>query len=347
MKKIKALHVTGFWSGNFYYRGYLPAMANGWLVSNEFIDDRNNGKGLVAKMAQVDVVQFQRPNHSQIVDLMSLTRRKGKVVVFDDDDTFKIGEGIVPLNEKEERFAKEVNANRNRALEVADAASCTTNFLAKELSEVADKVVVLPNCIDPADAGNVDANTTGKPRILILGSVVSNDDWKIARKAIEAIADKVTFVLLGAPSTDNNKMYKEDMKFWRSLPDIEEHPFVRFGGYYNKIQELACDVCIAPRADNYFNRCKSNLKFLEVSLFAIPFIGQAFEDGLSPYQVNPDDKNFMKLAMTEDDWVEVLQDFVDNVATYKEMGEKARGYVTEHYSIWKHAHKWEDFYNTL
>src|SRR5690606_26490152 len=112
---------------------------------------------------------------------------------------------------------------------------------------------VIQNCIDPDDAGDMDENLTGRPRILILGSVISNDDWKIARKAIEKIADKVTFVLMGADKKDQLDSYKEDMAFWRSLPHIEEHGTVVFGDYYNSIQNLAVDVAIAPRADNYFN----------------------------------------------------------------------------------------------
>lgn len=345
----KALHVTGFWSGNFYYRGYLPAIANGYLVSNDFIDGQkyNDGEALVKKMDLVDVVMFQRPNYDDLISLMKLARQKGKIVVFDDDDTFKLGEGVVPQNEEEQKFGEKVNATRNEALRVAHGAICTTEFLSRELREINPNTVVIPNCIDPDDAGEVDENTTGRPRILILGSVVSNDDWHIARKAIESIADKVTFVLMGVPDEDKYTSYKEDMKFWRSLPHVEEYGNVVFGDYYNTIQNLACDIAIAPRADNYFNRCKSNLKFLECSMLGLPFIGQSFEDGLSPYEVNPQDINFLTLAKTSEDWENILNDFLANPNKYKELAKKAKEYVLEEYSIYKHAHKYEDFYKSL
>lgn len=348
-KKIKALHLTGFWSANFYYRGFLPAMANGWYAEPESIDGEMqlDGQKMVQKMNDCDVVLFQRPNNSHIVELMKLTKQKGKIVLFDDDDTFKLGEGIVPQNEEEQKFGEEVANARREALLTAQGVTCTTEFLAQELREVNPNVAVLPNCIDPDDSGEVDENTTGRPRILILGSVISNDDYVIAKKAIEAIADKVTFVLLGVPDKGTYKSYDEDLKWWRSLPNVEEVGFRVFGDYYNTIQSLAPDLVIAPRADNYFNRCKSNLKFLESSLFAIPFIGQAFEDKLSPYQINPEDSNYLKLAQTEDDWVKVLEDFVANPEDYKKMGLEAQEYVCREYSIHKHAHKWEEFYKTL
>lgn len=346
---VKALHVTGFWSGNFYYRGYLPAIANGYQVSNDFIDGQkqNDGQALVRKMDTVDVVMFQRPNYDDIVTLMKLAKQKNKIVVFDDDDTFKLGEGVVPQNETEQAFGEKVNATRIEALRVAHGAICTTEFLAQELREVNNNTVIIPNCIDPDDEGEVEENKSGRLRVLILGSVVSNDDWKIAKKAIEKISDRVTFVLMGVPEEDKYTSYKDDMKFWRSLPHIEEIGNVVFGDYYNTIQNTACDVVIAPRADNYFNRCKSNLKFLESSLFGIPFIGQSFNDGLSPYEVNPQDINFLTLAKTAEDWENVLEDFIANPLTYKEKAIKAKEYVLEEYSIYKHAHKYEDFYKSL
>jgi glycosyltransferase involved in cell wall biosynthesis len=342
---IKALHVTGFWSGNFYYRGLLPAMANEWYACPEIIDGANDGQDLITKINRVDIVAFQRPNHKQLVELMEMTKQKGKKIIFDDDDTFKVGEGVVPQGKEEEEFAKEVTENREKALNLSDGASCTTEFLAKELREHNNNVSVLPNCIDKDDASNVDENTTGKPRILILGSVISNDDYLVAKKAIESIADKVTFVLLGVPDLEKYKTYQEDMKFWRSLPDVEEIGNVAFGNYYNTIQETMADLVIAPRADNYFNRCKSNLKYLEASLFAIPFIGQAFEDKQSPYQVNND--KHLKLAQSEDDWVNILQDFLTNQEEYKKMGKEAQVYVCEEYDINKHAYKWIDFYKSI
>lgn len=347
--KIKALHVTGFWSANFYYRGFLPAMANGWHAEPEHIDGdmQLDGEKLVAKMNMVDVVQFQRPNNEHIVDLMKKTKQKGKIIVFDDDDTFKLGEGIVPQNDEEIKFGHEVAKARREALITASGVTCTTEFLARELREVNPNVCVLPNCIDPDDAGESDENTTGRPRILILGSVISNDDYYIAKKAIEKIADKVTIVLMGVPENGTYKSYDQDLTWWRTLPHVEEVGFRVFGDYYNTIQSLAIDLVIAPRADNYFNRCKSNLKFLESSLFGLPFIGQAFEDKLSPYQINPKDADYLKLAQTEEDWCNILEDFLKNPEEYKQMGERARDYVCEEYAIQKHAHKWEEFYKTL
>ena len=40
---------------------------------------------------------------------------------------------------------------------------------------------------------------------------------------------------------------------------------------------------LIPRGENYFNRCKSNIKFLEASMCEIPVIAQSFTTNDSPY----------------------------------------------------------------
>lgn len=353
--KLKALHVTGFWSGNYYVRSFLPVYALnvayglGWTVSNNYIEGQsNNGKELVSKMRDADVVQFQRPNYEATYQLMQGAKQMNKIVVFDDDDTFKLGHGIVPANAEEAKLAEDINKRRTKALKLAHGATCTTEFLAKELREFNNHVMVTPNCVDPDRFDDNTPNTTDKPRILVLGSVITNDDWHIAKRAIEETADKVTYVVLGVPDLTKYTTYKDDIAFWSSLPNVELHGFKVFGEYFDAIQELGVDFAIAPRKDNYFNRCKSNLKFLEVSQFAIPFLGQAFDDGLSPYQVNQADQDYLKLVeYSEEAWVEALRNAIDNLDELKKLGHKAQEYVKNEYSIYKHADKWLNFYQTL
>jgi len=49
------------------------------------------------------------------------------------------------------------------------------------------------------------------------------------------------------------------------------------------------DMIIIPRSDSMFNRCKSNLKFLENSMLEIPSVCQSFSTGDSPYEENHED----------------------------------------------------------
>jgi glycosyltransferase involved in cell wall biosynthesis len=141
-------------------------------------------------------------------------------------------------------------------------------------------------------------------------------------------------------------LYKEEFKLLDSI-DVEWHPFVDADVYYDKINSLKLDIMIIPRADNYFNRCKSNLKFLEASMFEIPVIAQGFTDGKSPYQVNPEDSKHMKIVVDNNDWIPEIEKMIADKEGRREMGRKAKEYVTENYDIATKAHLWEEAYAKL
>jgi glycosyltransferase involved in cell wall biosynthesis len=101
---------------------------------------------------------------------------------------------------------------------------------------------------------------------------------------------------------------------------------------------------IIPRADNNFNRAKSNLKFLESSMFEIPVVAQAFPDGKSPYQVNPEDQKYLLLATDYNDWIEKIESLINDKEKRRKLGKRAKEYVVENYNINDKAHLWEEAY---
>jgi glycosyltransferase involved in cell wall biosynthesis len=126
--------------------------------------------------------------------------------------------------------------------------------------------------------------------------------------------------------------------------NVEWQHFVPMADYIETLNSLRLDLMLIPRRDNYFNRCKSNIKFLEASMLEIPVIAQGFSDGNSPYEA---DKDFLKLAITEKDWEKYIAELVDNKALRREMGKRARDYVIDTYNINDHAHKWREAYQEL
>ena len=131
----------------------------------------------------------------------------------------------------------------------------------------------------------------------MVGSVIYKDDREVLQPIIEKIAnrDDIQLVIFGLSqeklSDKLENFYKEDTGFWRNLKNIEWIKNVSIDKYIKTLDSLKLDLMIAPRKDNYFNRCKSNLKYLEASMLKIPFIGQSFSDGNSPYDKDLDGKN--------------------------------------------------------
>ena len=200
----------------------------------------------------------------------------------------------------------------------------------------------MKNCIDPLDELPCKKNLSGKFRVGILGSVTSNDDYvhiKDQLRKLDARGD-ITFVIMGVKHKDGTymKSMKEDFDFWSSLKNIEWHPYCHVTEYMSKVADMALDVAIIPRKEHYFNQCKSNLKFLEMSLLKIPVIAQGFSDGTSPYQGV--DEPYMTVVVDNTTWHDKILDVLYRHDYYVSLAMKAHDYVISNYSIKKYAKTW-------
>ena len=82
-------------------------------------------------------------------------------------------------------------------------------------------------------------------------------------------------------------------------------------------------------------------------MLEIPTIAQSFPTGDSPYEQNPEDKNYLLLAGNQEEWIAQIEKLINDKELRREMGRKAREYVEENYSIEKNAYKWRDAYKTI
>lgn len=337
--------VPGQYPFCYYYRGYLPGVYADQIVVNDFFrqDMQFDGQELIAKAYAADIIVFQRPTSEHAVRLARLLKQKGKKILFENDDTYR---GI-PLhrlgNEKRVQIANEMAQHLENFLEVADGVITSTETLAEEYRKINPNVAVLKNCIDPLDEIPCAKNTTGKFRVGIIGSVSSNDDYVHIQDQIKQLDDRgdITFVVMGVKFQDGSIMpsMQEDYDFWSSLKNVEWHPVVHVTEYMIKVASLALDLVIIPRKEHYFNKCKSNLKFLEMSLLQIPIIAQGFSTKDGPYDFEPDAKR-MTVIYDNSQWMETIINVKDNYDAYKEKAEEAKAYVLKHYNIKKYAQEW-------
>jgi glycosyltransferase involved in cell wall biosynthesis len=340
-------------------RCLLPLVANGWDGDHTSIHPFNKtpeNKARAAKYA--DIAVFHRPEDPQKLSLARLLKKElGKKIVMDNDDTYK-DIGAVKLNtyfnkERVERGLGSVNKTVDAFVIEADLITTSTEFLAEEYRKLNKNVVVLPNCVDPDYFAEPLRNETDVVRIGITGSIGMSYDLDILSPIIKHYEHdprvKIVFFSLPANRASNpimSKAYENEYNFLDSV-DVEWHPLVDADVYYDKINSLKLDIMIIPRADNYFNRCKSNLKFLEASMFEIPVIASGFADGNSPYQVNPKDSEHMIIVMNEPQWIPEIERLITDKEGRREMGRKAKEYVVENYSIEKNAHLWEEAYASI
>lgn len=348
---------SGNW-GCYVVRCLLPLVANGWDGDSTSIHPgAKTPENKMRASKDADIIVFHRPETKQKIDLALTLKSMGKKIVFDNDDTYK-DHTAVKLNdyfdkERTKRGLAMVNKAADGFAIEADLVTCTTEFLADEYRKLNPNVVVLPNCVDPFYFEEPLRNETDIVRIGVTGSIGSSTDLDVVAPIIRHYENdprvKIVFFSLPPNRKENpvvEKIYRDEYAFLDSV-NVEWHPTVNADVYYDKINSLKLDMMIIPRADNYFNRAKSNLKFLEASMFEIPCIAQGFADGKSPYQVNPDDQKHLKLVMDNKDWIPEIEKMIADKEGRREMGKKAKEYVIENYSIDKKAYLWEEAYRKM
>ena len=103
------------------------------------------------------------------------------------------------------------------------------------------------------------------------------------------------------------------------------------------------DIVIAPLSDNFFNRCKSSIKFLEYSACRLPGVYSR----LDPYSgvVIHGENGF--LAGTLEEWEKCLVELIENPELRWEMGQKALETIHKDWLIESHAGDWLEVYRRV
>jgi len=355
---MKVFYVGSELDGCYNVRCLLPLQANGWDGDRTtFLWGRMTPENKQKAAMAADVVVFHRPERKGKLELMQILKGVGKKIVFDNDDTLKDPNDGFKFNEimNKERYQKGMETLSDAidaCIKEADLVTCSTEFLKKEYEKVNPNVVVLPNCVDPFYWDEPLRNETDVVRIGITGSVAITADMEVLKPIVSHYAKdpRVKIVLLSLPPNKQDKitraLYKDEYEFWESV-DIEWQSFVPAEDYPDTLNEMKLDMCIIPRYDNLFNRCKSNLKFLECSMLEIPVIAQSFPTKDSPYELNPEDTKHLLLATDYESWIAQIETLISNKELRREMGRKAKEYVVANYNIADKAHLWKEAYETL
>lgn len=303
-------------------------------------------------VANSDVVVFQRPDDDSRYEALKLLKEAGKLVVFDNDDTYIPNSGV-PTSMKTmagEKKLIEMNENLIRFVREADLVTCTTEFLANEYRQHNPNVVVLPNYVDPKDWPTPKRNIGVKTRIGFVGSVASNQEYEHLTPLLKKLAmrDDIQLVLFALPADvpelqKSREVFGEELSYWNQF-DIDWQPFVPMADYQETLNDLRLDIMLIPRQDSYFNRCKSNLKFLEAAMCEVPVVAQSFPDKQSPYDLTIEDGVTGLLANTPEEWETKTLSLIADKIQQRVMGFRAKQHVLTHFTINDHYKKWKEAY---
>lgn len=155
------------------------------------------------------------------------------------------------------------------------AVQTSTEPLAEVLRLHNPEVVVLPNGV--ARLPDVRSFQRGDRLTLFFGGINREQDWPAFMPALNAVARLAGSRLFFRVVADRG--------FFDSL-QTEHKDFTPLCEYQTYLDLLSgSDICFMPLADTPFNRCKSDLKFLEASAYGLAALasdvvyGQSIEDG--------------------------------------------------------------------
>jgi glycosyltransferase involved in cell wall biosynthesis len=355
----KVYFVNSTLEGCYNVRCLFPLQACGYDGDRTSFNLRQRTPEQKSKAAlNAEIVVFHRPIERAKLVLAEILKKAGKKIVMDNDDTLKEDNGFKYNEMMDEERVKRGLEKMNIAIDAfakqADLITCSTEFLKQEYLKLNKNVVVLPNYIDPFYFPEPLRNETDIVRIGITGSVAMTSDIEVLKPIIEKYQNdpRVRLVLLSLPATGQNEVYKqlysEEYAFWSGV-NVEWHPFSKVDAYYETLNDLKLDFVIIPRADTYFNRCKSNLKFLENSMLEIPTIAQSFSTKDSPYEYDPEDTKHLLLAETQDQWVDQIEWLIRDKDKRRALGAEAKAYVEAKYDINnpENSNKWVEAYSLI
>jgi glycosyltransferase involved in cell wall biosynthesis len=301
----KLFFTAGDNDGCAYYRAKLPAEFLGYDYNYGFpVQD-------TTKLDEADIIFIQRATHEEFLNIIPSLKKAGKKVVYEVDDNLW---EIPASNSAHRGFNTKVLKLMVKIIRLCDAVTVSTiplrNYFINNLFH--DNVHVIPNFIP--DVFPKRTNFNAKTTIGFCGTPTHRWDFdNHLVKALRSLKEKCRLVFVGY-----NPIQNDADEFIKWIPSNE---------YHETINNLNFDITVAPLLDNEFNRCKSNIKFLEFGAMGTCFIGSK----VYPYSetVKPDNGFLINYNK---DWFELLDTLVENFGATLQVGENAREFVKDNFT---------------
>lgn len=273
------------------------------------------------------MIVLQRHTDARFIDWIPRWKSEGKKVIYDLDDNvwdipgYNLNRKYYPSTQK--RIIESI-------ISLCDAAICSTNKLAKVVGKFNSNVYIAPNMLEEFPNKPVE-NTSNRLRIGWGGSLSHAGDFPSKLTHVIKHCQKkydAQFVWVGYRLTD--------------IPGDILIPPSPMPDYLDVLHNAQLDIAVAPLENNFFNDCKSNLKFLEYSASYIPTIasnsteyGDTISQGITGFVIK------------HKEWDEYLEYLCENDDARKVIGNNARTFVEQNYNWEVNSNKHISIYQNI
>lgn len=273
--------------------------------------------------------------------IMETARNAGKKIVFDLDDLLV----FLPKDHPDRlsHLYTEALLPILQAITEVDLVTVSSQNLYDFLKPLNQNIRVLPNYFDDA-IWQFRQPVSDKPQedpitIAYMGSHSHRPDIELVLPVLVDIAKKYNgrvrfhFWGLEPPKPLKTTRYTE----WTST---RSHRYLDFAADFQKLQP---DIFIAPLVDNFFNRCKSEVKFLEYSALGAPGV----YSNLPPYSSVIEHGVNGLLAGSLNEWQENLEILIQDAPLRGKLASQAQSSIQQNWLMSENCQQWADAYQAV
>lgn len=280
-----------------------------------------------------DVTVLQRlPFSNKVAHLFDRLRANHSTIVFEMDDHLLALDKDSPFRHSAPADYEEQIAT---SIQACDWLQCSTSPLAASMKPLKHQTTVLPNHLLHTPRLPKSPSSPNAPLIIGYGAGEHHyPDWRGVEPAFNRAMSHLE--KSGLPF---EVWILGDTKIFDAIttPHKRFFPLSPFSRYLQIIQRF--DVAIMPLQDTPFNRCKSDLKFLESASFGTACLaspiayGDTVEDGVTGL-----------VYQQPNEFQELLQELALNPTRRRLLGRNAFTYVSDHRTLEHNLSQWVDFY---
>lgn len=324
---------------------------------------------------EVELLRHDSPNFDQAVewcdvvilqmvfsaDLVADLKAKGKKVIFECDD-------LIHKTHSKHYAYGETNTLWKRlkmfwqiwnVLHRCDGFVVSTPELKKVYGWMCRKTSVFPNYMELEHwLKEPKKNNGDRVRILWSGSTSHTGDLHWVKPIMAEILKRypqVHFIYIGhggVPTDDLYARFVYGEDIFEGLPQERRESMLAAPSnvYPYIVPALLADIAIAPLEHNYFNKFKTQCKYLEYAINGIPGVYSKWfytdvKDFAPGKPIPAEDIQGATgiLADTPEEWIEALSRLVEDATLRAQIGGRARAEVIEKFNFADHAHRWQGF----
>jgi len=277
---------------------------------------------------------YRVPAEPTVLELMQECKRLNVTTLFDVDDLI-FDEALLKENINIQRLPKKIQEQvfagaktYSKAMCSTDLCSASTPVLAKEMERTTGhKSHIIPNALDKEilhiakELHRPDRSSQTVTIVYGSGTSTHDIDFLEAAPALLHILKTyphVRFVIHGTLTLPES--------FNAVKTQIKEIPFMPSSEYYQAISRY--DINISPLEPTLFNDAKSNIKFIEASMFKIPTIASP----VAEYKAIIEHQKNGLLASDEASWIDAFEYLIHDASRRKSIAEEAYQTTIETYA---------------